>query len=143
MKQLLLCLALLSGSVWGHEIDLEISQQAAAVVRLTYADGQPFAFEAYELYLPDKEVPEQVGRTNGQGQIIFLPGTRSDWRLKAVSADGHGVDQVLKVPVAASDGNHQPSATAGPPRMLLLAAGLGILFGLFGVVQLFLRKKQQ
>ena len=142
MKHLLLCLALLSGTAWGHEIRLEQSQQAAAVVRLTYADGQPFAFEAYELYRPDNEVPEQVGRTNGEGQIVFLPGTRTDWRLKAVSADGHGVDQILKVSMAATQGNHQPGATAGLPRTLLLIVGLGILFGLFGVVQLFLRKKQ-
>jgi nickel transport protein len=142
MKHLLLCLALLSCSAWGHEIKLELSQQAAAVVQLAYADGQPFAFEAYELYHPNKEVPEQVGRTNGEGQIVFLPGTRTDWRLKAVSADGHGVDQILKVSIAATDGNHQPCQTTGLPRTLLLVVGLGILFGLFGVVQLFLRKKQ-
>jgi hypothetical protein len=44
--------------------------------------------------------------------------------------------------MAATDGNHQPCQTTGLPRTLLLVVGLGILFGLFGVVQLFLRKKQ-
>lgn len=142
MKPVLLLLALLSGAAWGHEVRLEISRQEAAVIRLTYADGQPFAFEAYELYVPGREVPEQVGRTDGQGQIVFLPGTRTEWRLKTYSADGHGVDQVLRITGAATDGGPSQAVGGAPPRALLVAAGLGVLFGLFGIFQLFLRKKR-
>lgn len=138
-RGLWLCLALLSGAAWSHEVRLEATQQGASVVRLTYADGQPFAFEAYELYVPGKDVPEQVGRTNTQGEVVFLPGSRTQWRLKAYSADGHGVDQVLKVTASATEGA-KPAATE-PPRTILLASGLGIVFGLFGILQLFQRKK--
>jgi nickel transport protein len=143
MKRVILLLGLLAGSAMAHEVHLAQSQQTAAVVRLTYADGKPFAFEAYELYPVGQEIPAQVGRTNGDGQVIFLPGTQGDWRLKAYSADGHGVDQSLKV--SGGSGEAVAAGNAGNagelPRGLLLAAGLGIVFGLFGLVQLFFRKK--
>jgi len=140
MRRAILLLGLFAGSALAHEVHLAQSQQTAAVLRLTYADGKPFAFEAYELYPVGQEIPAQVGRTNGEGQVVFLPGAQGDWRIKAYTADGHGVDQALKVAVSGD----APAPANGPaelPRGLLLAAGLGIVFGLFGLVQLFLRKK--
>jgi nickel transport protein len=132
--------ALIASAVWSHEVQLETSHQSAVVVRLTYADGQPFAFESYELYRPGKDVPEQVGRTTAQGHVVFLPASQTQWRLKAFSADGHGVDQVLTTPSGTVEG--VAAVSASTPRALLLASGLGIVFGLFGLVQLFARKKQ-
>lgn len=143
MKGLLLGLVLLTAHAWAHEVDLESSHQEAAVVRLTYADGQPFAFEAYELYLPERDVPDQVGRTDRQGRVVFLPGTRPEWRLKAYSADGHGVDRILDLMISPADGACPVGANASPPRSLLLLTGASVLFGLFGLVQLFLGKRQR
>lgn len=124
---------------WAHEVRLETTRQEASVVRLSYADGQPFAFEAYELYVPGQATPAQVGRTTPHGQVVFLPGTRTAWRLKAYSADGHGVDTLIEVATGAAADVAPPPAE--PPRTLLLASGLGIVFGLFGILQLFLRRK--
>lgn len=125
-----------------HEVRLESTQQAAAVLRLVYGDGQPFAFEAYELYRPGRDAPEQVGRTNAQGQVVFLPGAQAEWRLKAYSSDGHGVDQVLTVAAGAAGTAGTAPATNNVPRVLLWLAGLGVVFGIFGVMQLFLRSKK-
>lgn len=142
MKRAAFALAVLCGPALAHEVHVETARQPAAVLRLTYADGEPFAFEAYELYLPGKETPEQVGRTNAQGQIIFLPGQQSAWRVKAFSADGHGIDQRMEFTPTPAEGTAAPVASAQPPRAWQFAAGLGILFGLFGLVQLFLRRRQ-
>jgi nickel transport protein len=124
---------------WAHEVRLETTRQAASVVRLSYADGQPFAFEAYELYVPGTATPAQVGRTTPYGQVVFLPGEQTEWRLKAYSADGHGVDTVIKVAAGTAADVTPPPAEL--PRTLLLASGLGIVFGLFGIHQLFLKRK--
>ncbi|WP_200384386.1 hypothetical protein [Rhodocyclus tenuis] len=141
----LLCAALCAQQAAAHEVKLETRQQPATVVSLSYADGEPFAFEAYELYLPGKETPEQVGRSNAAGQVIFLPGQHGEWRLKAFSADGHGVDQRLKLslPSAGDAGPVGAASAAEPPRALLLLAGGGVLFGLFGIAQLFIRRKNK
>ena len=125
-----------------HEVQLGVGQAQAAVLRLQYADGQPFAFEAYELYARGQEAPVQVGRTSAAGQIVFIPGPQTDWRLKAWSADGHGVDQAVTVVVSEAAGA-SPSPTAAPlPRTAWLLAGGGIVFGLFGLIQLFIRRKK-
>ncbi|MDD5058269.1 MAG: ABC transporter permease [Sideroxydans sp.] len=138
MRAAILLLAIFSAQVSAHEIKVEISKQDAAVVRLSYADGNPFTFEAYEIYQPGKDIPEQVGRTNAQGQIVFLPGAQTEWRIKAYSADGHGIDQPLHV---APGGSAVSAGRSEMPRPLLLFAGLGIVFGIFGLIQLFFRRK--
>ncbi|MFY9261002.1 MAG: ABC transporter permease [Gallionella sp.] len=134
----LLLLMLCGTPAWAHEVKVEISKQGAVVVRLTYADGKPFAFEAYEIYQPSKAVPVQVGRTNAKGQIVFLPGAQTEWRVKAYSADGHGIDKMLKVEAG---GGSSSIGDSDLPRPLALLASLGIVFGVFGVIQLFFRRK--
>jgi nickel transport protein len=138
MRIVILLLAVFSAPAWAHEVKVEISKQDAAVVSLSYADGKPFTYEAYEIYQPGKDIPEQVGRTNASGQIVFLPGAQTEWRIKAYSADGHGIDQQMHVEAG---GSAVSNAGGGLPRPLLLLAGLGIVFGIFGVVQLFFRRK--
>jgi nickel transport protein len=138
MRAAILLLAILCTPAWGHEVKVEIAKQDAAVVSLSYADGKPFTYEAYEIYQPGKDIPEQVGRTNAQGQIVFLPGAQTEWRVKAYTADGHGIDQKMHVEAG---GSAVSTASGGLPRPLLLFAGLGIVFGIFGLIQLFFRRK--
>lgn len=138
MRAAVLLLMLCAAPACAHEVKVDISNQSAAIVRLTYADGQPFTYEAYELYLPGKDIPEQVGRTNAQGQIVFLPGAQTEWRVKAYSADGHGIDRKLQV---TAGGSAVAAGGSELPRPLVLLAGLGIVFGIFGLAQLFYRKK--
>jgi nickel transport protein len=137
MRLAILLLALCAAPVWAHEVKVEISKQEAAIVSLAYADGHPFIFEAYELYQPGKDIPEQVGRTNAQGQIVFLPGAQTEWRVKAYTADGHGIDRKLQV---TAGGNVVATGGSELPRPLVLLSGLGIVFGIFGFIQLFNRK---
>ncbi|HJV93132.1 MAG TPA: hypothetical protein VJ572_06605 [Azonexus sp.] len=139
MKTWLLGLLLCAGAAAAHEVKIEQTTSAAAVVRLSYADGQAFAFEAYELYPAGEETPAQVGRTDAEGRIVFLPGPRTEWRLKAFSADGHGLNQRLTVTAAAASST-MPARDA-PSRWSLLLAGLGIIFGIFGLLQFIQRKK--
>jgi hypothetical protein len=60
-----------------------------------------------------------------------------EYRLKAWSADGHGVERsVLASGEAGESGVTQPAGRSG-----LLLAGLGGIFGLFGLWQLYLRRR--
>lgn len=141
MKRALYCLLLLTPLAWGHEIGMEIRQQEAVVIRLNYIGGQPFAFEAYELYRPDEKTPEQVGRTNARGEIIVLPGKQATWYLKAYSADGHGIAQTIHLTSLNYDSEYSPTE-ANVHRFLLIALGFGILLFLFVIVQRLARKKK-
>lgn len=137
MRPWLLALLLLAGPCAAHEVQHRVAAAGAVTVQLAYADGKPFAYEAYELYPAGKEIPAQVGRTDAQGRVVFIPGDTRSWRLKAFSADGHGADLRFDSPPVAA-----PAAPAGegPNRPSLILFGLSLLLAGFGLVQLLLRK---
>lgn len=140
MKALALLPLFWFGGAAGHEVHHDIAATGAVAVRLAYADGSPFAYEKYELFPEGKDVPVQVGNSDAQGRVVFVPGDIVNWRLKAYSADGHGIDLKFAAPAAESAGT--PSMPAGPDRPTQLLIGLSVLFGLFGLVQLFLRRRK-
>lgn len=129
------------GQTAAHEVHHAVETTAAVAVRLTYADGEPFAYEAFEATPEGGARPAQVGRTDAQGRAVFVPGTATRWRIKAFSADGHGVDVRIEVPAVAppTTGTAPPPDT--PNRASLLVFGLGLILGGFGLYQLRLRKK--
>jgi nickel transport protein len=123
-----------------HEVHHRIEATGAVVVTLTYANGQPFVYEKYALYPAGQETPQQVGNTDAQGRVAFVPGTTEKWRLQATSADGHGVNLEFAAPAVVAGGGNAGDAPA-LPRWLLAGFGLSLIFGLFGLFQLFVRKK--
>lgn len=139
MKNWLLTLLLLAAPCAAHEMLHSIGTAGAVTVRLAYADGKPFAYEAYELYPAGKDIPAQVGRTDAQGRVVFIPGDNRAWRLKAFSADGHGTDLRFESPAVAATST---PASSGPNRSSLILFGLSLLLAGFGLVQLLLRKKK-
>ncbi len=105
-----------AGAAWAHAVRHEVAVGEAVVVRLHYTDGEPFAFERYELFRGQGNEPVQTGRTDMQGRLVLLPGAASaaeGWRLRAYSADGHGIETTLEF--AAHDGAAPTAAKAAAP----------------------------
>jgi nickel transport protein len=96
-KSVIIFLALtLFNLVYAHQIQVEIKNEKAVVIKLYYPDGTPFAYEKFEIYPPNNEkIPFQVGRTDKLGRIVFLPNQSGKWRVKAISQDGHGIDREI------------------------------------------------
>lgn len=132
-------LALGAGTACAHEVHHVVAATGAVSVTLAYADGTPFAYEKYELYAEGKDVPVQVGNTDATGRVVFVPGDTQQWRLKAFSADGHGVDLRFAAPALRSAA--AAAADAGPGRLTLALLGLGFILAAFGAYQLFLTRR--
>jgi nickel transport protein len=124
-------------TAWAHEVHHRIEASAAVVVTLTYANGQPFDYEKYALTPAGQETPQQVGNTDAQGRIAFVPGAMEKWRVQATSADGHGVNLDFTVPLTGITATTAEST----PRWLLAMLGLSLIFGIFGLIQLLAKKK--
>lgn len=140
MRRLLVVWLLLAGTAMAHEVQVNTAGATATVVTLRYADAQPFAFEAYELYPAGSETPAQVGRTDVAGRVVFIADTPGEWRLKAWSEDGHGVDRQIS---AISGELAVTPPLAETPRTALWLGGLGAIFGLFGLWQFYLGRKKR
>lgn len=129
--------ALLAGAVHAHSLVHTAQTGDALVVELRYGDGSPFSYEAAEVFRPGETVPFLAGRTDANGRLAFVPDRPGEWRVRAFSEDGHGGD--FRVSAGAGDG---PAASAPTLDAVGgLAVGLSILFGLFGLWSLFLRRK--
>lgn len=145
---LLLCAAL-SLPAAGHEVAHVVSARSAVVVELRYADGEPFAFEAYEVSQAGGERPFHVGRTDAAGRAVFLPPADGELRLRAFSEDGHGADLRFPPPREASATAVAGTVTAearaehaatGELRLARGVLGLAVLLALFAALRRFLRR---
>jgi nickel transport protein len=135
---LLLCLWLPGRGV-AHDLQHHIEEDSAVTVKLSYADGSEFSFESYEVYRAGEKVPFQVGRTDAHGRLAFLPDRAGTWRVKVFSEDGHGAD------ISLSTGAQGGIESADRPlfeRHSRLVVGISIIFGIFGLVNLFARRRR-
>ena len=134
---LVLPAAVLAGVLHAHSLSHEAQTGSAVIVQLRYGDGSPFSYETAEVYRPAESVPFLAGRTDANGRLAFVPDRPGDWRIRAFSEDGHGGEFTV---AAAAEGKSSPSS-AGLGEVGGLAVGLSILFGLFGLWSLFIRKR--
>lgn len=122
-----------------HDLQYAVERGAAVVVRLSYGDHAALAYQSYEVLRVGDEEPFQVGRTDALGRLAFLPDRAGDWRVKVASVDGHGVDFTL---TAGADAMVTAGARPFFDRHARLLAGAGLLFGVFGLWSLFLRRRR-
>lgn len=123
-----------------HDLQYGVSDADAILVEVTYPDGSPFAYEAYEIYEVGKDVPYQVGRTNAHGRIAFVAPEPGRYRVQATSEDGHGVVFEFEA------GDWGVLSKAERPlieRYQRLFIGLGVLLGIFGLISLFYRGRKR
>lgn len=142
-----------------HGVTHAVERDQALVVRLAYSNGKPYAHEEFALYAAGAGKPHLKGRTDAAGRAVFIPGEATRWRFETHARHGHGTVFDFTVPAvvpppapAATAATQEPgpppppvAATPvpdGPSQASLALFGLSLVFGGFGVYQLFLRRRQ-
>lgn len=126
-------------SARAHDLQYTVVGGQAVVIKLFYADNTPFTFEGYEIYREGEKLPYQVGRTDKQGRIAFLPDAAAQWQVKAISEDGHGLDFKLSTDAAAAlSGSEKPLFE----RYSRIFIGVALILGVFGVLNLYLKRRK-
>ncbi len=136
---ILLLILLLSFPALAHDLQYTVAESNVVVVKLFYPDNTKFSYENYEIFRPDEEIPFQVGRTDAHGRIVFAPDQAGTWNIKAFSEDGHGMEISVEV-----DENNVLSDTDKPlgNRLSRLMVGVAVIFGLFGFLSIFYRRRK-
>ena len=137
LVSLVLC-AWLPGQAMAHDLQHQIDEGAAVSVKLFFADGSDFAFESYEVYRAGDEIPFQVGRTDLQGRVVFLPDRAGTWRIKVFSEEGHGADFSF---TTGAKGGVEDVSQPFFERHLRIVVGVSVIFGVFGLVDLLMRRR--
>lgn len=130
---LLMC-AWLCETALAHDLRYRIGEGKAVSVKVYFPGDREFSFESYEIYRLGEEIPFQVGRTDRYGRVVFLPDRPGDWRIKVFSEDGHGLDASLTTGLG---GAIEGAGGPGLPRSVSILVGVALIFGLFGLVNLF------
>jgi nickel transport protein len=132
-------IALATVSALAHDLQYSVGGSQAVVIRMFYVDNTPFTFEGYEIIREGEKLPYQVGRTDSQGRIAFLPDRAANWRIKATSEDGHGLDFKISTDAAAVlSGTEKPFYE----RYARIAVGVAVILGLFGFLSLYIKRKK-
>lgn len=132
-------IALATVSALAHDLQYSVGGSQAVVIRMFYVDNTPFTFEGYEIIREGEKLPYQVGRTDSQGRIAFLPYRAANWRIKATSEDGHGLDFKISTDAAAVlSGTEKPFYE----RYARIAVGVAAILGLFGFLSLYIKRKK-
>jgi nickel transport protein len=124
-----------------HDLQTSVTHSNAVAVRVLYPDNRPFAYENYEVYAPGADkIPYQSGYTDAQGTVAFLPASAGQWRIKAMSSDGHGVDMNIEI---APDKTVVIEPKTPFDRFAKLITGVSLIFGLAGAASLFARRRKE
>lgn len=100
-------------------------------VKAVFSDGTPMAFAPVTVYAPDRaDELWQKGATDRQGQFLFLPDRPGVWRIHINDGLGHAVDREISVD---DDGIAHVEHAHAHGGIWPALAGVGLLFGLFGV----------
>lgn len=130
------------GAAGAHALRHEVSVGEAVVVVLRYTDGEPFAFERYELFRGAGTAPVQSGLTDGAGRLVLLPGSGSaaeGWRLRAYAVDGHGIETALELPAPGAAAPAAPPQASATPDWERVALGVCLILGLGALARRLLR----
>jgi len=126
-----------TGMLSAHNLKHTVSWEESMTITLQFIKEGDFSFQSYEVYAPKTKIPFQVGRSDAQGRVVFLPDHSGKWRVKIFSEDGHG--KIIEVDIDKSkNGQKIVQNTSAEGRLLL---GFLLLFSIFGVIYFTKRKK--
>ena len=131
----LVCVGL-PGVVQAHDLQHRVGRGEAVVIDFFFGDGRPLLFESYEIYPASGQTPVQVGRTDRRGRLSFVPEGTGRWRVKLFTEDGHGADFSFETDAQGEVASGGEGPAQRLPRWVV---GVSILFGLFGLISLFVR----
>ena len=127
-------------AAYGHEIHYETTQGDAVVLRLSSANGTVFSNERYEIFREGEDAAFQTGRSDALGRIVFLPDRAGEWRIRVFSEDGHGLNIVLETGESGELPHTNRPLWDRHDRLLI---GVAFIFGFFGILSLFFRKRRK
>jgi nickel transport protein len=127
--------------LFGHSIHYDVQPKGISV-KIFYSKDNPASYSEYELFGPGDKEPHQIGRTDKNGFLSFLPDRAGTWRIKVWGESTHGFHGVT-VDVKVDQALHLESFSK--PLIATytkLVVGISLIFGLFGIFALYKSRRK-
>lgn len=131
--------ALLLRGAMAHNVDSRVDSAPAVVITVRLGEDEVASFSEYEVFAPGETQPFQVGRSDRQGRVVFAPDTPGKWRVKVKADSAHGIHGATVDVEVSPEGVVVAHSQPLVARHTRLWVGLGLLFGIFGVLSLLKR----
>jgi nickel transport protein len=125
-----------------HSINYLVEQKGMAI-RAFYSENDPAAYSQYELYGPGDKEPHQLGRTDKNGYVAFVPDRPGIWKLQVWGESSHGYHGVTtEINV---DKNLGLESFSKPlvATYTKFVTGISLIIGLFGMYALWLSRRRK
>lgn len=126
--------------LFGHSIHYDVQQKGISV-KVFYEKEHPASYSEYELFGPGDKEPHQIGRTDKNGFLSFIPDRMGSWKIKVWGESTHGFHGVtIDINVNQSlqlDSFSKPLVST----YTKLVVGISIIFGLFGIFAFWKSRK--
>ncbi len=131
-----------SGFAHAHGVFHEITKRDAVLISAEYDDGEPMSYAAVKIFSPSGgKIEHQNGRTDKNGRFAFVPDSPGPWRIIIDAEMGHLIDATFAVDDAFQIVAKEETERSGS-KWCGLAAGIGIIFGLWGIASRFLARRR-
>ncbi|MBF0317817.1 MAG: hypothetical protein HQL04_06540 [Nitrospirae bacterium] len=133
--------------VYAHAVSYDVAQNKVITVRVLYTASDPVNYAEYELHGPGDTLPYQVGRTDNNGFVTFLPDRAGIWRIKVKGESSHGLHGAT-VEVMVDDALdlksfNKPFAETLSTTLTKLLVGISLIIGIFGLYAILRHRKTQ
>jgi len=125
-----------------HSISYLVQQKGMAV-RAYYSENDPAAYSQYELYGPGDKEPHQIGRTDKNGYIAFVPDRMGIWKLQIWGESSHGYHGVTTEINVDKDLGLESFSKPLVATYTKFVTGISLIIGLFGLYALWLSRKRK
>ena len=140
----LLLIAVSSGRILGHGIEVKSRMQHPAVITTSAYSANQFSADAQvTIFSPaDQEKPYQTGRTDKTGNFTFIPDIAGDWGFIVDDQKGHAEKTTITIDPAfftpSENIAEEPVIIAEPhdheiPVTYKALTGLSLIFGMTGI----------
>ncbi len=118
-------------SALAHGVEYEIRENKAAIIKISYDDGEPMSYAEVKIFSPyNAGIEYQNGRTDSNGCFAFIPDKPGEWKVVVNDGMGHGISKKVTI----MEGLNVDIVNKGFYRWQKLITGISIIFGLTGLI---------
>jgi nickel transport protein len=130
--------------LYAHTVNYDVQQKSVAAIKVFYTAEDPASYAGFEVYAPDGgELPYQIGRTDKNGFVSFIPNQQGTWRVKVLGESTHGYHGVTVEVKVDKDLNLESFKKPLIAQYTKLVTGISLIIGLFGIYAMVAARRKQ
>jgi nickel transport protein len=131
-----------ASAAFAHTVNYDVQQKGIAV-KIFYNAQDPASYAEYEVFGPGEELPHQIGRTDRNGFVAFVPDKQGIWKIKVIGESAHGYHGVTTEVKVDKDLGLESFNKPLVAQYTKVVTGISLIIGIFGIYALIASRKKQ